>query len=37
MSIEVNVKVIFRHGRGSFVIRWRDPDTGAWKEKATRR
>src|SRR5205807_5574377 len=34
MSIEVRVKVVFRHGRGAFVLRWRDPDTGAWKEQS---
>ncbi len=36
MSIEVKVKVVERKGRGSFVIRWRDPDTGAWKEKVVK-
>lgn len=34
MSIDVRVKVVFRYGRGAFVIRWRDPETGAWKEKS---
>jgi integrase len=36
MSIEIKVKLIERKGRGSFVIRWRDPDTGAWKEKVAK-
>lgn len=36
MSIEVKVKVVFRHGRGAFVLRWRDPETGAWKEQAAK-
>lgn len=36
MSIEIRVKVIFRHRRGVFVLRWRDPETGAWKEQSAR-
>ena len=32
--IEVKVKVVFRKGKGSYVLRWRDPETGAWKEKS---
>jgi len=32
--IEIKVKVVFRKGKGSYVLRWRDPGTGAWKEKS---
>jgi integrase len=33
VAIKVHVKVVLRSGRGH-VLRWRDPETGAWKEKA---
>lgn len=32
--IEIKVKVVFRKGKGSYVLRWRDPETRAWKEKS---
>lgn len=35
MAVEVRVKVVLRGGRG-YVLRWRDPETGAWKEKAAK-
>lgn len=28
--------IVFRQGRGVFVLRWRDPETGAWKERSAR-
>jgi integrase len=35
MGIEAKVKVVHRAGRG-YVLRWRCPETGAWKEKAAK-
>lgn len=35
MAVDVRVKVVLRRGRG-YVLRWRCPETGAWKEKSTK-
>jgi integrase len=33
---QVKVKVVYRAGKGKHVLRWKDPETGAWKERVAK-